>query len=298
MQQITRPMKAPHESCKPKLLKYPVVVSPKLDGIRCLVLDHQALTNSFKLQPNRHVQNRVSLLPDGLDGELTIQEADNFSAVESGIMSAKGSPPFVYNVFDCVKDPHEPFMLRFQRAKLWVDNLQKAHPFVQLVPHHLITNCKQLLQLERHYLKLGYEGLMIRDPNGPYKSGRATPKEGWLLKLKRFTDGEARVIGFEERMHNDNEAFEGELGQTKRSSSKEGKIPAGTLGKLVVKDIKSSKVFKIGVFKGLNDAAKFEIWQNQDAYLGRLVKYKYQAHGTKDRPRIPVWAGWRSELDL
>jgi hypothetical protein len=73
---------------------------------------------------------------------------------------------------------------------------------------------------------------MLRDPNGPYKFGRSTRKEGYLLKLKRFCDSEAEVIGVVELMHNGNEAKTNALGRTERSTRKAGKTGMGVLGAL------------------------------------------------------------------
>ena len=90
------------------------------------------------------------------------------------------------------------------------------------------VSCEEdVLQYEKEFLEIGAEGVMLRSPTGPYKQGRSTLKEGYLLKVKQFTDAEARVIGFDEKMHNANEADVGELGQTKRSSHAENLIPTG-----------------------------------------------------------------------
>lgn len=64
-------------------------------------------------------------------------------------------------------------------------------------------------------LSQGYEGIMLRRPDGGYKFGRATSKQAWLLKHKPLEDSEAIVIGFEELMRNENEAFKNEVGHTK-----------------------------------------------------------------------------------
>ena len=45
-------------------------------------------------------------------------------------------------------------------------------------------------------LNAGYEGLMLRDPNGIYKFGRSSVKENILLKVKEFMDDEAEIIAF------------------------------------------------------------------------------------------------------
>jgi DNA ligase-1 len=147
-----------------------------------------------------------------------------------------------------------------------------------------------LLKLEAEMLEQGYEGLILRDGHAPYKMGRSTVKEGYLLKLKRFTDAEFEVIGFEERMHNANEASTNELGRTKRSSCMAGLEGRGDLGALVVRRA-GGLVFNVGT--GLNDADRQEIWNHQDKYLGQMAKVKYFAIGMKDAPRHPVFLGWR-----
>ena len=139
---------------------------------------------------------------------------------------------------------------------------------------------------------------MVRRPGGSYKCGRATFKSQDLIKIKRFVDSEAVIIGFEEKLRNENEAETDELGHTKRSSAKAGLVPAGTLGTLLVRDIKDGREFGIGTYKGLKKEDLQEIWDNRDKYLGKIVKYQYQFVGTKDLPRIPSFQGFRDERDM
>jgi len=99
-------------------------------------------------------------------------------------------------------------------------------------------------------------------------------------------------------MHNKNEKKTNELGLSKRSSSKENKVPAGTLGKFLVKDITTGVEFKVGTGDGLTLELRQEVWDNQEKYMGELIKYKFQKHGTKDKPRSPVWLGFRPTEDM
>lgn len=169
-------------------------------------------------------------------------------------------------------------------------------PFsINLLTPVLVRTMDELLELESQCLEHGFEGVMIRQPDGKYKCGRSTLKEQILLKLKRFLDAEARVIGFEEKMHNDNKQEKDEFGLSKRSSKKDGLQPANTLGSLIVEDLNSGVKFGIG--SGFDDVLKKEIWTNRGKYLNKLVKYKYQSVGQKDAPRFPVFLGFRSELD-
>ncbi len=115
----------------------------------------------------------------------------------------------------------------------------------------------------------------------------------FLLKLKRFTDAEAEVVGFEERMHNGNEATTNELGRTKRSSHAAGKTGRGDLGALQVRY--EGVEFNVGT--GFTDEDRAAIWADQPAYLGRLAKFKFFSVGVKVAPRHPVFLGWRDRSD-
>jgi len=137
---------------------------------------------------------------------------------------------------------------------------------------------------------------MIRTPLGKYKCGRSTLKEQILMKLKRFHDAEAKVIDFEEKMQNENVQERDEFGLAKRSSKKDGLVPANTLGALIVEDLKTGVRFNIG--SGFDDELKKEIWLHKRKYKNKIVKYKYQSIGVKNAPRFPVFLGFRSKLDI
>ena len=76
---------------------------------------------------------------------------------------------------------------------------------------------------------------MIRTPDSPYKCGRSTEREGWLLKIKRFEDAEAVVLDTYEGMSNQNDAQRDAFGRTKRSLAQAGKVGRGELGGFVVR---------------------------------------------------------------
>ena len=116
------------------------------------------------------------------------------------------------------------------------------------------------------------------------------------MKIKRFEDSEAVIVGFEELLINNNEPFTGELGQTKRQHLQENKSAGGTLGALVVRDIKTDIKFNIGT--GFTDQDRECIWANRHNSLGDIVKYKYQPHGSVEKPRSPVFLGFRGKEDM
>src|SRR5580658_4211357 len=82
------------------VIRYPVLATPKLDGIRCLVIDGKAVSRTFKPIPNRYTRNYLEECAkkdqdfNWLDGELTV--GDKFQDCSSGIMSHDGCPKFTY----------------------------------------------------------------------------------------------------------------------------------------------------------------------------------------------------------
>lgn len=301
---IKRPMLAGKVSDL-KDIKYPVYCTPKLDGIRALKVNGNLVSRKFKPIPNNHIRKFFeSILPDGVDGELILKNGKpcgaEFNKTSSAVMSEDGFPEVVYHVFDYVNgDLKVPYMKRMNLLAIAFQNIIPLYGgLVKLILPTKINNLPELLAYESAALSLGYEGIMLRSENGPYKEGRSSEREGYLLKLKRFEDGEAVIEGFEEQMSNQNTLEKDAFGHAKRSSHQAGKVPKNTLGKLEVRDCKDNTSFKVGTGIGLNDALRKEIWMNKEKYLGKIIKYKFQVCGMVDKPRIPIFLGFRSEDDM
>lgn len=275
--------------------KFPLMASPKLDGVRAIVIDGQLKSRNMKAIPNRHVQRLFAWLPEGFDGELIVgkpTDKDCFRKTTSGVMSADGEPDVKFYVFDQVRVTPESFSERFAEMKARVQTFPGTS--VKFVPHKLVKNSFQLKQYEEEMLTKGYEGVMLRSIEGFYKFGRSTLKEGYLMKVKQFKDSEAKIIAVEELMHNENELTKDELGRAKRSSHKAGKVKAGVLGSITVQDIHSGVTFNIGA--GFMDDERERFWAS--TIVGKIVKYKYFPSGSKDKPRFPVFLGFRDERDI
>ena len=73
-------------------------------------------------------------------------------------------------------------------------------PSFEILYPTTVSNQQEVDELMIQNLKDGYEGLMLRDPNGVYKFGRSTVKENILLKVKDFMDDEAEIISFREKI--------------------------------------------------------------------------------------------------
>jgi len=277
-------------------LTYPQLASPKLDGIRCLIRDDIPVSRALKPIPNRFIQDQLHCYPD-FDGELLVGDPVDpaaFNRSTSGIMSRDGEPDFTYWVFDYIHELtlHEPFEARLKMIDEVLADGTKW-PRAKLVPHTRVDSPKELMDLEAHYVGLGYEGIMVRSPHGPYKFGRSTANQQLLGKVKRFSDTEGTIVGFEELMHNENKAETNELGYTERSTALSGQVPGNTLGALIVSHPDWEETFGIGT--GFTADERFTLWQNRGILKGQSVKFKHQPSGAKDKPRFPVYLGLRKD---
>lgn len=276
---------------------FPLFGTLKYDGIRSFIEDSCAYSRKMKEIPNRHVQAEMRKLPRGLDGEIMVP-GKTFHEIQSAIMSEDGEPDFEFFIFDYVKDDLEkPYDERLKDLQA----LELPDWCIKVMPE-VLNDLQDLNDYEEFAVSNGYEGIMVRDPKGPYKEGRSTENEGYLLKIKRFEDSEVVILGFEEEMENQNESTTDELGLSKRAKKKEFMVPKNTLGKFVVKEIGDvpwkGQEFRIGTGEGLTQKLRKEIWDNQANYLGKIITYKYQPYGVKDLPRIPIFKGIRDERDM
>lgn len=280
-------------------IQFPVLVSTKLDGIRATVQGGRLMSRTLKPIPNVHVQEMFKGLPEGLDGELIYGSPcapDVFRQTTSIVMSdSKPADNIRYYVFD--KYGTDGFELRKRDYINAVGGLDEPlYSRVIAVPQLYAFGLNAVLGYEENWTSEGYEGLMIRSLGGRYKEGRSTFNEGYLLKVKRFFDSEAEIIGFYEEEHNSNAAQTNELGRTKRSSAKAGMVGKGTLGGFDVRDVHTGVEFSIG--SGFDAQQRIDLWAERETLAGRLVKYKYLPVGQKDKPRHPIYLGMRSREDM
>lgn len=276
-------------------LVFPVYASPKLDGIRVIIKDGKVLSRNGKPIPNLFIQSLLKTY-HGLDGELIVGHPTHpnvFQLTTSGVMSIKGTPNVRLYVFDCWY-AEGGIDTRYNEVLKITQNSPISG--IEVVPQIIVNSLEELYKFEEECLAKGYEGVMLRYPNAKYKNGRSTIKEGALLKLKRFSDSEAYVLGMEPLLRNHNEAVKNALGHTERSSHKDNMVADSLLGALHVKDIHTDVEFSIG--SGFTEEQRIDIWNKQISVIGSIVKYKYFEVGVKDKPRFPVFCGFRDKRDM
>lgn len=266
-------------------VKYPCYIQPKLDGIRCIAIDGVAYSRKMKPIPNKFIQKFFAdNYLNGFDGELMVY--GDFNDVQSGVMSIDGEPDFYYVVYDYWVS-NKRYRERMKQMELNIIH-SKHITMIETVEVDTPEEAEKCLSM---FVAAGYEGGILRSMDGEYKQGRSTFKEGYLLKLKKFYDDEAVIVGYEEKLTNTNTKEVDERGKAKRSSKKEGMVAAGTLGSLIVEW--KGKQFNIG--SGFTDSQRQDIWDNREEYLGKPVTFKYQELTKYGIPRFPTFKALRLE---
>ena len=292
---IKRPLKAPTESITNEQLtqlRYPFLGSPKIDGIRCLIIDGEPKTSSLKPQPNDYVRNYLADFKfNYLDGELVVgnpSDPNSFNNSTGPLRRKDGTPDFTFLIFDYFAEPSKPYTER------WIDHTIVFNDIrVKILPQTLLHCPNDVIAFESKCVDMGFEGAMIRSLDGVYKQGRATFREANIFKRKPLEDSEAVIIGFTELQINLNEQTTNELGLSKRSSHQENKFGADTLGSFILLDLKWKQPFNC---RGkISASLAKEIWDNKEKYLGKKVTYKYQKHGSIDAPRQPIFKAFYEE---
>ena len=212
-------------------------------------------------------------------------------------MSVKGTPDFMYYVFDLYGhngDYRERLnALRFYIQDYGLDN-------VSILPQIWVSNEDELLKYETLCLSQGYEGIMLRRVNSLYKYGRSTVREGYLLKRKPLADAEAEIIGYAYLERNYNVATTDALGHTKRSTSRENKIvDRDFIGTIAVKVLNGPfEGVEVNIGTGFTEAQRQEFALAPEELFGKIVNFSYQLEGSKDRPRFPSFKGFRDPEDM
>lgn len=262
--QVILPMLAKeYEKEKHKIDWSTVLVQPKLDGMRCLVIINKGKAKLLSRKGKEittvpHILDHFNLLNLDdcvLDGELY---AHGLSFQENMKLIKKHRPidsqKVKFHCYDIVSNL--PFKDRYELVKIKLTNIAfKKH--VGIVSTLSCDSEERLKYLHDEAVKVGYEGVMIRWGNEPYKvKGRSSN----LLKYKNFIDSKVKitqVIPFESRP--DEGLFVCEL---------------------------NGKEFK--ATPKCSQEEKREILNNPNNWVGKTIEIRYFELTDGDIPRFPV----------
>ncbi len=288
-------------------LRFPLIWQPKIDGVRGLNLDGQLTGRSLKTHANKFTTAFFSQKPfRGLDGELAAQaetHPDLCRLTTSAVNSIEGEPFTLWHCFDFINEEtiKRPYSERLAMLARHVEMMRSMVPTlgnrVRVIPWVLCTDREQLTRLDDQAVEKGYEGSILRRPDGFYKEGRSTPTEGGLLRIKQFSEGEMRVVRVEEGETNLNEAKINETGHTERSTHQANMVPNGMVGRLIGIDLKTDKEMVCAPGRMTHDERRAYL-QFPQRIVGQVVKFKHFKKGVKDKNRFPTYQCVRASSDI
>ena len=283
-------------------VRFPVMMQPKIDGVRGLNLEGQLTGRSLKQHENLYVTKFFSK-PEyrGLDGELAAAlETDPLlcTTTSSAVSTIRGEPYVLWWLFDYIVPATRalPYRLRYDALfRYYRDN--PALERLRLMPCRMVHTAQEIEDTDAEYLDAGYEGSILRDPEGLYKEGRSTVREGGLLRIKRLIEEDAMVVAIVEGRKNNNVAITNELGNTSRSTHAENMEPNGRVGALQCIDVKTGKDITVGA-GSMPHALRLHYFNNPQLIMGKVIKYKSFPIGVKDKPRFPTFQSLRAKSDI
>lgn len=189
-------------------MSFPCHISPKLDGVRCLArikdgtvtltsrggkeypVPHQIEQDLICVWEFMHVDELI------LDGELYIHGVslqNIVSAVKSTDNPIHGDVEF--HIFDIPSDePWEQRWLNLRDLRSDIDYLM-GRCSLKIVGNVLVTSEGEARGYLQQFMDAGYEGLMLRALDAPYKFNH---RSVGLMKWKEFQDVEAKIIAVRE----------------------------------------------------------------------------------------------------
>lgn len=235
------------------------VMSEKLDGIRGYWDGSRLLTRKgLPLHPPPWFIKNFPAFE--LDGELWSKQGE-YEFIQSVVLDAEpgsGWEKINYHIFE-VPNQKGPFFQRLDRARKWFG--AHPNPHIRVIPQTLVQTGSDLDRFVIDVESRGGEGVILKNPNMPYHTGRSTH----VLKVKKARDMEGLVIGINK-------------GKGKYENA---------MGSLTLK-LENGVIFKLGT--GFTDMVR-----NNPPAVGTTVTFKYHGLSKKGVPKFASFLRVRAD---
>lgn len=248
-------------------IKWPAFAQPKLDGIRIVaIIDNGNCTLWSRTRKPitgiPHIQHELEeLFPEGhvvFDGEAYNHEFKNdFEKIVSYVRSEEpciGHEIVQYHIYDL---PEEEIFE--ERTTKLASQIPADASYLRLVSTTLVETEEEAMAVFQDQVRLGYEGLILRNRGGLYIGKRSYD----LQKIKEFDDAEFKIIDIEEGR---------------------GKL-AGHVGAFILQT-NNGDVFKAKMMGEIERLKEYfnkpELWKN------KMLTVKFQGLTAYGIPRFPV----------
>jgi DNA ligase-1 len=258
--EVTRPqpMLAKKFSERKEKLEYPVIVQPKLDGMRLMTDGTVGWSRGNKDQLPEILAHILPINTHGhvLDGELLLSWRAPVQLVMSAAKKyqANLTPKLIYVVYDVVSDLPYPDRLKLLEAIVTAAVITRIN--TGRFPVTAITTIDwswarteaEILKQHAVFTERGYEGSIIRGTTGGYQSGKRVDE---LLKHKDFIDEEFEIIDITEA----------------------GSGSSAGIGKFVCR-AQNGKTFESTAMG--NEEYRRDLLENKETFVGKFAVVKYR----------------------
>ena len=250
------------------------LVEPKLDGDRCrAILGKEILLlsseeNLFNFAVPHIVSQLENLKPllhshgiYELDGELYchgLPHEDIHSIVSRSTNLHDAYQLIEYHVFDHIVEEIDNY--RRKRELCSALGLQIISPNIRYVQASMVTDLPAIMREYNVLISLGYEGIIVRNPDAPYVRKRSTN----IMKYKPKKTDTYTIVGWKEEI-----SIHGE--------------PKNRLGALI---LTSDEGTEFSVSAGLNDEDRKAFWGIRDSLIGKSAIVHYQAMTKYGTPKF------------
>jgi len=251
------------------------LVEPKLDGVRVLtVVDFESRTVTQYTRNGKELVNFphiVKAFEDNIDnfarsyvfdGEVVSKSFQDLMTQvhRKSDVQAQDARLMLFDIVPLVEFKRgESVMGQRRRTAFLKENFSKIFTdsgCIEIVPQKefdldVFTDEIEFKDFNKAMVEQGYEGIMIKDPNGKWEGKRST---AWL-KQKPFLEVSLAVVAVEEG--------------TGRNE--------GRLGALICEGEDDGKTISVNVGSGLTDAQRKEFWADTEALIGQVVEVRADA---------------------
>lgn len=252
-------------------VKYPCLVQPKLDGVRCLMVvkDGEVTFLSRSGKPYTtltdiecDVENFIEENNHKdfiLDGEIYSHELTFQEIVAAVKKQRPESSKLMFRAYDIVSNESQED--RWDTILRLVNSLQSD--YITTVECINAKDKTDVLNAHAHWVLQGYEGAMIRHLDGIYGQGQRSSD---LLKVKEFDDSEFKFITFE------------------KGQRDEDLIAVCSHG------VQEFRAKMIG-----DREQKQEMWNNGHILSGKQITIKHFGWTDDQLPRFPIGKAFRED---
>jgi ATP-dependent DNA ligase len=273
-QTLFLPMLAHDFKKNKQLIKYPVFVQRKYDGFRCLAAKEDGVVTLYSRSGDifdlPHISEELnSVLLDGfvLDGELYRHDTP-FQKIASWIKkSHPESKTIKYLVYDVPESDCPDRDMIDRKALLQMFTMRKWNS-IEIAGTEVANSKDEVLEYERKFVEEGYEGAIVRIPDGKYQYGYRSYS---LLKCKSFEESEFEITG-------------GRAGV--------GKMSDQCIFRCMTRN---GELFNVVPMGDVEQRRKY--LKNLRSFIGKKLTVKYQGLSEDGVPRFPIGKGFREKFD-